>query len=579
MADFYLKSGAGAVERTNGAVVALAGKIIIARADVTANYLVIRKWVWECTTAGTTGAAVPAWPAAVTQDTTTVTDGTVVWTARRPGFSSGTTAAWAFAHIYADFLATATAAGDTIYVSNNHAESIAGAITATFPGTNASPTRLLCGNDAAAPPTAMATTGVIKTSGDFSLTFNGAVYVDGLTLIAGDAATGTTYLFIGNDNVHQHYVNCSLQSGTSNSSAGGRIAFASPGGGGQDMYATLLLENCSMKTNNASTFIYSSGGKFEWRGGSFLTGSATPEKMFGRNSAGATVLIDGVDFSALASTLDLGADNSQGAGYGITYRNCKLPASWAGSINPPDRPFTFADIYNCDSTDTNYRLHTSTYEGTVKSETTIVKTSGASDGTTALSWKMATTANAEYPLMLLTSPEIAFWNDTTAAAKTLTVEAIHDSATLLKDDEVWLEVVYLGTAGFPLGSYIKDSKASPLATAADQTASTVAWDGATITARANATAYVVGNVYKVGTNAGRIFFCTVAGTSAAAEPAGLATAIDGGAVADGTATFRAAVRQKLAVTLTPQEKGYYLARVKMAKASYTAYVDPLIVVT
>ena len=160
--------------------------------------------------------------------------------------------------------------------------------------------------------------------------------------------------------------------------------------------------------------------------------------------------------------------------------------------------------------------------GSIKSETTIVKTSGASDGVTPLAWKMVTTANAEYPLLPLESGETTFWNDTTGVAKTLTVDIIHDSLTALKDDEVWLEVQYLGTTGFPLGSFINDCKAGALTTAAAQTASTATWT-----------------------------------TTGLTNPN----------------------KQKLEVTLTPQEKGYYIARVNLAKQSYTIYTDPLIVVT
>ncbi len=75
-----------------------------------------------------------------------------------------------------------------------------------------------------------------------------------------------------------------------------------------------------------------------------------------------------------------------------------------------------------------------------------------------------------------------------------------------------------------------------------------------------------------------MFFCTTAGTTAGSEPAGYATAVDGGSVTDNTAVFRAATRQKLSVTITPQLKGFLHARVMLAKASTTIYVDPKLAV-
>src|SRR6188508_3468017 len=102
MASFYLKSGAGAIEYSNRAWT-LGEKMVPARADNSTNFAVARKWVWEVTTAGTS-SATPAWPAvSATQDVTTVTEaGGVIWTARKPGFSTGSTASWAFAGINAD---------------------------------------------------------------------------------------------------------------------------------------------------------------------------------------------------------------------------------------------------------------------------------------------------------------------------------------------------------------------------------------------------------------------------------------------------------------------------------------------
>jgi len=179
-------------------------------------------------------------------------------------------------------------------------------------------------------------------------------------------------------------------------------------------------------------------------------------------------------------------------------------------------------MYNCDNADTNYQMWIEDYTGSVKHETTLIKTSGASDGTTGISWKMATTANAEYPILALKSPEFMVWNDTTGSSKTVTVDILHDSATNLTDAEVWLEVQYLGTSGYPDSTFISDAKADVLATAADQSTAGGTW---TTTGMTNPNT------------------------------------------------------QQLSVTFTPQEKGPFICRVLLAKASYTIYVDPLAVVS
>jgi hypothetical protein len=205
-------------------------------------------------------------------------------------------------------------------------------------------------------------------------------------------------------------------------------------------------------------------------------------------------------------------------------RNCKLPANWAGSLSAATPgPGCIIEMANCDSADTNYRYWRETTFGSIKHETTIVRTDGASDGTTALSWRMASNADADnYPHSALASPEIVKWNDTTGSAVTITVEILHDSVTDVTDRECWLEVDYLGTSGFPLSSRVSDGAADVLATAAGQTTSSATW--------------------------------TTTGLTNPNE-------------------------QKLAVTFTPQEKGYLHARVMVAKASYTVFVDPLLTVS
>jgi len=135
---------------------------------------------------------------------------------------------------------------------------------------------------------------------------------------------------------------------------------------------------------------------------------------------------------------------------------------------------------------------------------------------------METSANAEYPHQALVSPEIQIWNETVGSSVTVTVDFLHDSVTNLQDDEIWLEVEYLGTSGFPLSLFVDDAAADVLATPADQTTSSATW--------------------------------TTTGMSNPNE-------------------------QKLSVSFTPQEKGTIIAGVHVAKASYTVYIDPLLQVS
>lgn len=521
MADFYLKSGSGATARANSTAYVLGDRVVIARADTSANYLVARAWVLECTTAGTSGAAVPTWPATVTQDTTTVTDGTVTWTCRKPGFSSGTTANWTFAAIYDDYVASAMAAGDRLFVSNNHASSYAAHLTVSFPGTPASPNQVLCVSDAAAPPTALAATATVTTTGASDITWNGSQYCYGIELSAGSGAVNS-YMNLGSavaGGTTQTYKNCTFKLAATSANnkifIGGVVA--------NQPVSRVLWRNCSFNFTAAAHQVYTRMGDLEIQGLSALAGTTSPTTLFstGSNQYRGRIIASGLDLTNLVAAVNIFSAGVPSIG---SIRNSKLPASWTGSLVSgtmiPGERYT---MHNCDSADTNYRIWQEGYAGSVRSETTLVRTGGSGDGTTTLSWKMATSANAEYPLILLESGEIhSEWIDTVGAAKTVTVEILHDSTTNLKDDEIWLDVQYLGTTGFPLSLFANDAKADVFATAADQTASTATWT-----------------------------------TTGLTNPN----------------------KQKLAVTFTPQEKGVAICRVMLAKASYTVYVDPMATVS
>lgn len=429
---------------------------------------------------------------------------------------NGTT--WALAKATIAGVSAIDTAGDRLWLSQVHAESTGANVAFLGAGTNASPTQLLCGNDAAEPPTALATTASVTVAGNFTLNMGGSIYGYGINFICGGVLT----LNSAGTNNAQRWENCTFQ--LTNTGSGGQLFTA---GANNQMLRTELV-NCQYKFNATTNQIYVAGDSV-MRGGSIMAGGSTPATLFrfqGDRTAGNADIV-GVDFSNLANTFNFFSGGTIAAGKAVV-RDCKLPTGWsgllvaAGLVGPGQR----YEMYNCDSADTNYRLWIEDYAGSTKSETTIVRTGGASDGTTGLSWKMATSANAEYPLIRLESGEIFAPNSTVASAITCTVEVVHDSqgagsGANFQDDEIWLEVVGLATSGTPLGTYYNDAKADILATAANQTTSTETW-----------------------------------------TTTGLTTP----------------VKQKLSVTFTPQEVGDVILRVVMAKASKVCYVCPKVTV-
>lgn len=471
--------------------------------------------VFRCTTAGTSGAAEPAW---TTTKGGTTNDGTAVWTE----VTGNSTYGWSAAHYRISNAFSWAAAGDTLYVSNNHAYAVSAAITYTSPGTAAAPCVVLCVDDAAAPPTALATTGLEKTSSNNHIVFNtGFCYVYGLEFRSVDTAASNTETisFTGATAWWWRFESCILFSKSTNTAA--QIVCGQNGSGVDSQL--LELHNCTLKANNTA-FLLSLNCRVELRGGSITGGGTnTPTTIITSGTGNghfARLRATGVDLSAFGSgknLVNIAADTE----YECYFQDCKLGSSVSYTTGSAiGQGGGVVEVVNCDSADTNYKYSRQTYQGTTTHETTIVRTGGATDGTTPISRKMASTAGSQFysPLELVVG---VFWLNSTSST-TVTVPVITDNVTLT-DAECWLEVDELGTSGFPLCVTQTDRAASILATPANQTTdSTSTW-----------------------------------------TTTGLTTP----------------VKQSLSVTFTPTSKGPVRARVMLAKASTTVYVDPLLLTT
>jgi hypothetical protein len=467
-------------------------------------------------------------------------------------------------------------AGSRVFVSDNHAESQASAMSIVMAGTLASPQLIICADDAAEPPTAVANTATVTTTGANAISIGGVGFVHGITFNVGTGGTAANLNFLNATNGgFQCFTDCNFKLLTTNT--GSRVGISASASGGE-----LRWEECGLLFSNASQFIEANVSIFEWVGGSILAGSSAATRLivasgtFGRIQL---IRIVNVDFSNMASSFNFVVPSSTGLRGSIL--NCKLPSSWTGDLFSvtPTQASDRLEMHNCDSGATNYRLRVMDYAGKIRDETVLVRTGGATDGATPMSWKMEANTAAEYPLIKLITPVGNIWNSTTGGSKTLTISFIHNESAALQNDEVSLSVRYPPTTTDPKGDSVSSEPATLLTTATDCTADTSsAWDSL-VTARANSTAYTVGNLIKVASNSGRVFICTGAGTSAGSEPAGYATAADGDSVTDSGATFKAMRRQKLSVTFTPEMAGYlqwtvHLANKFATSAGKTIYVDP-----
>ncbi len=425
---------------------------------------------------------------------------------------TGSGATWANAFTTLTLAFATEVAGDTIYVAHDHAESTATAISLNSSGTLANVTKIVCVNRSGSVPPVSAdrrTTAQVSTTLASNITLGGSAYFDGIIFSAGSAANSADVRLTGTT-VWVRFDNCSLR-------CAGTGATSSIDVGLSGTYVEFNNTTVSFAAVGQSIGI---GSPLKWRNtASALLGTIPTALFLTLGGNGGEVECIGVDFSAAGSGKTIVGNLNSATSSGTRFRfvDCKLNASVTKSQVPLSNGGMDVDFIRTGATGVNYTVHSHRITGLLVEETTVVRSGGATDGTTPIAWKIDTTANANY-LVPFECPVIAVWNDTTGSAKTATIEGIWGGGAVPNDDDIWIDVEYLGDASSPQGSFVNDGKADLLATAAAQTSSSVTWGGST-------------------------------------------------------------TKFKLNVTFTAQQKGWIYCRVKCAKTSSTFYIDPLVTLT
>ena len=498
---------------------------------------------------------------------------------RSLAIGTGTGADWANAYVTLSAALTAKAAGDDFWVAADHSETTVAAIALTSPGTAAAPCRVICAiHTGTVPPVSadLATTAIVQSTLANSITFAGHAYYYGMNIKAGSVANAATIAFSSTTTYRHIFESCTFElSNTASTSV-----FQLGANSGSPTFNEFINSTFRFGAIGQSLSLYN--GEVLWRdtaSGVVAAGTIPTNLITSNSNSRAMVLcmVEGVDLSALGTGKNLVGALIQSQK--VLIKDCKIDPLVTRGTTPTGQASSI-DIYRVAGVANNYRHERYRYEGTQAVSITVKRTSGASINSTGLSWKIDTTANSKWQAPFRAQTIVAP-NSTTGSAVTVTLEGLADPrgfSALPNNDEFWFNVEYLGDASSGLGSKKTSTKADALATGTALTASTQAWDtGAT--ARANSTAYALGDVFKLATNPGRIFICTTAGTTAASEPGGYAVAVDSdaAAVADGTAAFKAGWRFKQTVTLSspfPGQVGTIYIYPRMAKASSTIYLDP-----
>ena len=358
------------------------------------------------------------------------------------GANNGTS--WANAFTDSAAAVAGKAAGDVFFLAHDHVESKAVTFNWLGVGTEANPCALYCVNRLGSVPPIEAdlrTTAQMTTTNNAGITITGAwKEIYGVIISCGAALTIT--------NLPTRLVNCQLKlTGTSatqwiNLGAGGNI---------------VVLDGCTVQFNEATGQGLRTAGRCIIKNspGLFLTGSIIPTGLFTTNNTLAQ-FCEGLDLSNINTALLKGGQTVMN---NFTFKDCKLNAAVVMSSQAYFAAGTFDCVYiRCDSGDTNYRTERHNYMGVQTTDATTYLMGGASDGTNSFSMKVVTSANTlGAPFECL---PINIWNDTVGVAKTVTLQGQWANGAVPTNANIWMDVHYLGTSGFPLGLKATSGKPS-----------------------------------------------------------------------------------------------------------------------
>lgn len=422
------------------------------------------------------------------------------------------------ANALSDILGLTIAVGEKIFVPSGHDEALNTTFTAPTAATPSSPQQFLAVDNLTDKNLLSSAAVTYSASNSTAVVhWNGNWYFHGIVFNHRYTSSSSVTPAYGFSTVGPHIITfnkCSFQTGS--------------------LSARHLFGNSANTANERATFVFndcellfsSTTGEPSFRFGTYringLTlggtgGPLTSLFQIGSQGIGYDFVCENSDLTGIGWTnlIDFSAAGVIGE---FVFRNCKFPAAWTAYTGAPAAPGWRIVIDACDDGSEVYQHARYEYSGSVILDTGIYATTNpATDGVTSYSWRMATTANASKFLPLY-SEWANIWNDTTGSSVTVAFEVLvsGDGASALNDNDVWIEVDAMTTASVTKATRTTDAP-NILASGSAQDAGTTAWTG------------------------------------------------------DGYTTERT---HKLSVSVTPTQKGYIRARVALAKASTTVYVNP-----
>lgn len=367
------------------------------------------------------------------------------------GGDNTTGASWATAYTSLSALddAIALAAGDIVYIGHDHICQYTHSANRTITGpASGIPCAIISVTQGSNPPTYQkSSSNQIDTSeGAYDLTFAGALALYGIC-----SKTGYRFLTLINPDEAQIYNDCTIKF----VSTTGKALFRQ-----YTKVKNLTLDFSDQSAASTGTLINSSGSDLiEINGLTIIDGAKRTGYFSYGNYNDSGFKLSGADLSGLPAGLVLFYSFQAGGDCEIT--NCKMPSTWAVINDFPSLTGSGATrknlfISNCGSANAPEFFAHVLLTHILVSSASIYRTGGAAINDVATSWFLQTSSFCNRYTFAAT-PWI--YGEVTTGSKTFDLFITNDTADLT-NQEAWLEVEFLGTAGSPLASLASNQAAN-----------------------------------------------------------------------------------------------------------------------
>ena len=417
-------------------------------------------WVFRVTTAGTSAASEPSW---TTTNNGTTTSGSAVFT----NVTAQSAYGWAAAGGNLRSIGgTRPVAGDRVFLSSDHSESVSS--TTWQVGTAAfGLIQIISVNRAGSvPPVAadiLAGATLISSAGNAQPDAACDLYWQGVTF------SSASHIAFNSSGLKTHNLkNCALV--LNNATSTSRIGTASGP-------AKVILDNTTMQFGATGQAIGASGGstlELLWiNTPTPFVGATLPTTLITTSNASSiTVTCRGIDLSAITGTLL--ATTTTSYMFKVLLDSCKIASGVTRYAAPTASMVAYDEIelVNCYN-GTSYISERHTAAGAVTTDFSTTLSGGAADDVGNYSHKLVSASRSDFAVLTLDGFWLDVENTLTGSSKTATIEII--SSGSLNNNDIKLQLQYMGTAGSSLASFV-ESLATVLTPAAALSSSSATWN-------------------------------------------------------------------------------------------------------